>query len=104
MFGDWDFNNERLNSQRANYKKFDRELTKNKNEEVVVIEMGAGLAVPTIRSISENFLSDFSKAFLIRINKRDTKCLGGVEGKNYIALEYGSLEALEEIDKEINKI
>jgi len=115
MFNDWDFNSERVNWQNDNYSKFksslvgfkeDKSYKMNKKideNEVVIIELGAGLAIPSIRIISENYIKN-TNYFLIRINTNDSQCNIGEENINYISLEYKSIEALQIIKNELNKI
>ena len=98
MFDDWTFNFNRVNSQRTSYYKFMNQCSE--SDRSVIIELGAGLAVPNIRIISESLLRNTNN-FLIRINVKDSQCNIGNEGDNYISLEYSALEALQLLDKEI---
>lgn len=59
MFGDWDWIEHRSNSQEAAFRDWLRTHTKKR----VVIEIGAGTAIPTVRRFSEQ-----QEAFLIRVN------------------------------------
>ena len=58
---------------------------------MVVIEMGAGTAIPTVRDCSENF--QYQGATLVRINPRESD---GPDGT--LSLPLGAREALERID------
>lgn len=56
MFGDWDWLTDRVEVQDRNYHNF---LSKIKEDDkIVVIEIGAGFGVPTIRQISESVLEN----------------------------------------------
>ncbi len=67
MFGDFSFKDERVNSQKERFLHF---LGKIKTNELAIIEIGAGKAVPTIRNLSEALAREY-QAKLIRINPRD---------------------------------
>ena len=69
MFYDHEFNHKRAWAQR---KKYDAWLSHNMNSRIVIIEIGAGLAVPTIRIFGERMAKRFKRAHLIRINPVDT--------------------------------
>ncbi|EIJ70491.1 SIR2 family NAD-dependent protein deacylase [Pasteurella bettyae] len=64
----------------------------------VVIEIGAGKAIPTVRNFSERTAKQ-KKGGLIRINPIDA----GVPKMHFLSLEMGGLEALRAIDKLLNK-
>ena len=69
MFGDGSWNDARTNAQERRYNRW---LNEHKNSRLVVIEMGAGTAIPTVRNHGE-FLASRLKACLIRINPRETE-------------------------------
>ena len=70
MFGDWLlWNDKRYNQQKALYNKW---LKKNKKAHIVIIEIGAGTTIPTIRYESERVVKQFINAYLIRINPHDS--------------------------------
>ena len=84
MFDDWNWERNRSNIQKQKYQKF---LHKNSKKYIVIIEIGAGTAIPTVRIEGER-LAEFN-SLLIRINPRDYKIdpnlgfsipLGGLEG------------------------
>lgn len=83
MFSDFDWVQERYTIQSNRYKKW---LEQAGN--VVVIELGAGLAIPSVRNEAER-----AGAPVIRINPRDSN-LYGVEG---VSLAMGARQALEQI-------
>ena len=59
---------------------------------LVVVECGAGSAIPTVRWFGER-LARRGAAFLVRINPREPD-LGGVPDENAVALAMGALAAL----------
>lgn len=67
-------------------------------DEVVVVEMGAGTALPTIRRIGEHVASRHG-ARLVRINPREAQGPPGT-----IVPAAGALEALEAIDDALASI
>ena len=88
MFSDgrWLWN--RSNEQEARYKAW---LASLENANLLVIEMGAGSTIPTVRHESEELQR--AGADLIRINVREAEAPRGA-----ISLEMGALEALKAID------
>ena len=85
MFGDFRFVEDRVQKQ---LKRFNDWLS-NINDKMVIIEIGAGKAVPTVRNMSERIKEIFG-ATLIRINPRES------EGAD-IPIALGAKEALEKI-------
>ena len=63
--------------------------------EMVIIEIGAGRAIPTVRNLGEELQR--SGAHLIRINPRESEGRAGT-----ISIATGALEALRSIEQEIN--
>ena len=61
---------------------------------LVVIEIGAGLAVPSVRHRSESLLDDFPNAQLLRINPREPQ---GPPGRT-VSIPEGAKSALMAID------
>ena len=93
MFGDWSWNDVRTNDQEERYYKWLQKLHTN-GKKLAIIEIGAGLAVPTVRMEGENIASQFrDKAKLIRINPRDFQ-LNGARG---YSIKLGGYEGLEKI-------
>jgi len=72
---------------------FVRDLSRTTSS-LVVIEIGAGLAVPTVRYTSESLVSGFVKGCLVRINPREPE-IDRTEG---ISLPAYGLECLKAID------
>jgi len=94
MFGDYGFVTTRLNQQENNLDKFLDKIPLTAN--VVVIEIGAGKAIPTVRQFSESILAKHPNAHLLRINPRDSDGPDhwGIEKERVVSIPHGSLEAL----------
>ena len=90
MFNDLNWNTIREQAQRANLEKF---LNSIKSSKLVVIEIGAGKAVPTIRYISEDLSKEYN-ATLVRVNPRDYDVPKGA-----ISIQEGAKSAIENIEK-----
>jgi NAD-dependent SIR2 family protein deacetylase len=85
MFGDWEWDMSRYDAQAARYTVWLRQVEK---QRVVAIELGAGLAIPTVRCECEQ-----RAKVLIRINPREADTSG-----DGISLPQTALEALTQID------
>ena len=92
MFSDLHWISGRTDLQESRFNDF---LTKMKGEKVVVVEIGAGMAVPTIRMLGEQ-LKWTMDATLVRINPRE--CEGGD-----IEIPLSGLECLRQIDDYIQQ-
>ena len=90
MFGDYFWIADRSNEQDEQFQGF---LNRHQRSRLVVIELGAGTAVPTIRYISEQVSNRIRDALVIRINLRESMI-----SKPNIALPMGALEALQKIE------
>lgn len=88
MFGDWGWISDRSSRQSLRLEDWFKVIPEGK---LVVIEMGAGLAVPTVRYKSEA-AAGRNKGVLIRINPRDMQVPG-----NNISIQAGALEGLSNI-------
>jgi NAD-dependent SIR2 family protein deacetylase len=88
MFGDYSW---LANRTRGQEMRFDSFLAEYLNQPVVVIEMGAGTAIPTIRFLSER-IGQRPGASVIRINPREAHISGG-----HVSLPCGALEGLQGI-------
>lgn len=86
MFGDYSWLSDRTRGQEM---RFDSFLAQHQHDTLVVIEMGAGTAIPTIRSMSERIGHRFD-ATVVRINPREAHISGG-----HLSLPCGALEGLE---------
>lgn len=90
MFGDYSWLPRRTRGQE---RQFDEFLTDHRGEKLVVIEMGAGTAIPTIRYMGER-LAQYQQAALIRINPREAQVPEG-----QISIAAGALDGLAGIDR-----
>lgn len=86
MFGDWDWNEKRALKQEARFNKWKKQTNSQKR---VVIEVGAGVAIPTVRLQGEQLAKRYANTKLIRINPLDNELreylgesvsLGGLAG------------------------
>lgn len=93
MFGDYGWDPSRAEKQEQNLEAWFETLD---SPRIVVIELGAGLAVATVRRFSEGIVSALG-ASLIRINVRDPEVPPG-----QIGLAMGALEALRSLDYRLN--
>jgi len=90
MFGDYSWLSDRTREQE---RAFDEFLVDHRAERMVVLEMGAGTSIPTIRYMGERMAAS-GRATLIRINPREAQVppgqiaisAGAVEGLRLIAL------------------
>lgn len=89
MFGDWSWLSERTATQERNFDEF---ITDNCGSRMVVVEMGAGTAIPTIRHTSER-LGSRTGAKVIRINPRE-----GQIAAPHISIPCAALEGLSGIE------
>lgn len=89
MFGDFSWLSDRTRRQEHN---FDQFITDSRGSSMVVIEMGAGTAIPTIRMTSERFGCGHG-ATVIRINPRESQI-----GPPHLSFPCGALEGLRGIE------
>lgn len=87
MFGDWQWVNWRTEFQRARFHEWRETVYR-----PVVIEIGAGMAIPTVREFGERL-----NVPLIRINPTDAQ----VNRLGDVALQMGALEAITAISKSL---
>lgn len=90
MFGDWAWLPDRTRIQEH---RLDTFLADNTDKRIVVIEMGAGNAIPTIRATSERIGWNHENATVIRINPREPDIKAP-----HISMPCGALEGLRQID------
>ncbi len=90
MFGDWSWLPDRTQDQEG---RFDSFLEMMGEEPAVVIEIGAGTAIPTIRSLSERMGRRYPGVTVIRINPREPDI-----DPPHLSLRCGALEGLKGID------
>jgi len=91
MFGDWGWNGSRSDAQNKKYHNFIADVYKH-NYKLVVIEIGAGTHIPTIREESEYIAKDMN-AFVVRINPRDYD----IDEKLGIGITLGGLAGLKRV-------
>lgn len=89
MFGDWGWDEGRQSQQGRRLRAWRREL---EGKRIVVVELGAGGAIPTVRSFCQRS-AQAPGCTLIRINPREASVPSG-----QIGLALGAKEALERID------
>jgi NAD-dependent SIR2 family protein deacetylase len=92
MFGDFSWLPDRTRRQE---REFDEFLTDHAGARLVIIELGAGTAIPTIRHMGER-LAGRNKSVLIRINPREAQVPPG-----QISIATGALEGLEGIERRL---
>jgi NAD-dependent SIR2 family protein deacetylase len=85
MFGDYGWIEERTRLQRERFNHF---VSRQNGTRIVVVELGAGTAIPTVRAASER-IGAFAKARVIRINPREPQI-----SPPHISLPCGALEGL----------
>ena len=90
MFGDYNWISERTDIQSNRLQNWLDDVSHN-NYKLVILEFGAGLAVPTIRFFGENIASRY-EATLIRVNPRDSEVPYG-----HISLSMGAEEAIKKL-------
>jgi hypothetical protein len=90
MFGDYTWNENRTACQEENFSDF---LRAHNRERLVVIEIGAGTAIPTIRNLSERLGKSYN-ATVIRLNPREPFI-----SDPHISLACRALEGLSGIDE-----
>jgi NAD-dependent SIR2 family protein deacetylase len=89
MFGDFSWLSDRTDRQEIGFEMF---LEENKGRETVVVEMGAGTAIPTIRNLSER-LGRRRGVTVVRINPRESWI-----DAPHLSIPGGSLAALQSIE------
>ena len=89
MFGDYGWVADRTYDQQRRFEAFAEEAV---GEDTVVIELGAGTSIPTIRRTSE--LLGARGARVVRINPREPQI-----GPGHVSMAVGALEGLTAIDR-----
>jgi NAD-dependent SIR2 family protein deacetylase len=95
MFGDWDWDDTRTNAQHSRLDAWLRSLG---SARFVLVECGAGTAIPTVRRFNDS-LAATGKASLLRINVREPSVPPGQLG-----IAAGALEALRAIDAQLARV
>lgn len=96
MFGDWDWRGERRDEQIGRQEVWFEKVARARAN-VVVIEIGAGTAVPSVRNFSQRISAKYG-ARLIRINPSQPE----VSDRRDVAIAAGSLVALQAIDERLS--
>lgn len=94
MFNDWNWIPHRTSGQEN---RFDTWFDGVRDSRLVVVELGAGSAVPTVRMTSERAVTHH-QGTLVRINPREPQVPHG-----QIGIEGGAFETLEAIDRQMEK-
>jgi len=92
MFGDFGWDSARTDAQEARFEGFLRGL-RARGSKLVVVECGAGSAVPTVRMTSERLARSLG-AKLVRINLREPEVPAG-----HVEIASGALDALTRIER-----
>ncbi len=92
MFGDYSWISDRTRTQEEHFQQF---ISTYRGAPLVIIEMGAGTAIPTIRHTSEQ-LGRNGQATVIRINPREYSI-----SPPHISLPTGALEGLQGIELQL---
>jgi NAD-dependent SIR2 family protein deacetylase len=90
MFGDWSWISSRTGNQEKQLELWVQSLKQNQWK-LVIIEMGAGTAIPTVRHLSESMANQLSGK-LIRINPQDPEV-----PRDQISIAANALEAITQI-------
>ena len=92
MFGDWGWNYSRNKKQESKYENWKKSV-KARNQKLVIIEIGAGLDIPTIRLHNEALVKQYLNTQIIRINPRDFE----LDKKYGLSIPLGCLDGLKQI-------
>jgi NAD-dependent SIR2 family protein deacetylase len=90
MFGDGGWDEARAEEQEQ---RLARWLAEARGARLVVIECGAGTAIPSVRSFGERLVGNFPGALLVRINPREPQVPQG-----HVGVASGALAALQAIE------
>jgi len=90
MFGDGGWDDARAEEQEQ---RLARWLAEARGARLVVIECGAGTAIPSVRSFGERLAGNFPGALLVRINPREPEVPPG-----HVGVASGALAALQTIE------
>jgi NAD-dependent SIR2 family protein deacetylase len=97
MFDDYAWDSARYDEQRERLGAWLADVRANPSSRVVVVECGAGTAIPTVREKSER-IAHLTGGALVRINVREHQV-----PKGHMAVSMGALSALETIDAALAK-
>lgn len=99
MFGDWGWDESRSHEQQGRMNAWFRGVTGGK---LVVIECGAGTAIPTVRNFSERAAGAAVVGLLVRINVREAHAGRRLDPARVVSLPLGARDALARIDAAID--
>ena len=99
MFEDWGILTTLIDKQEQ---KFEAWKTKNKNLKIIAIEIGAGIAIRTVRDESERVSREFS-CTLIRINPENPEISNAAPDVEHISIT-DAKNALQKIDEAVKKL
>ena len=91
MFGDWGWSSDRTSGQESRLRSWLGRL-QDEQARLVIVEIGAGQSVPTIRMSSERY-ADLHSAVLVRINPRDHH----VPNQKHVSLAADGLDGIRAI-------
>ena len=91
MFSDFAWNSTRTYAQRQRFEKW---IDKLNNKKLLIIELGAGTNIPTVRLTCEEVYQSTGNQF-IRVNPRESKC----ELQNTLSLPMGAKDAIKVISQ-----
>jgi len=97
MFGDFGWDSSRTDQQRQRLRSWLSHATE-PHGRLAIIELGAGRAIPTVRSFSEH-LAQSHNVTLVRINPREPEIPSNHQGR-HLSLALGARAALEAIDRQ----
>jgi len=89
MFNDWDWNSKRVQKQTDRFNKWIKTIKK-QGTKLVIIEIGAGVTLPTIRIKGNQLAQTIKFANLIRINPQDDS----INESLGVSLKCGGLDGL----------
>ena len=92
MFGDWDWNGDRSHKQEHNYYNWIKSV-RSTDKKMVIIEIGAGTAIPTIRKEGNHLARISDNIKLVRINPKEYE----VDLKVGVGIPFGGLEGITKI-------
>ena len=101
MFGDYKWIADKADAQKRALYAFTEGVRSVDGEPFVVVEIGSGLAVPTVRYMSESLVTG-NRGILIRINPVDSVIPEGI--KEHVSIPLGGLEALQRIDQVLKQL
>lgn len=90
MFGDWMWNGSRSSIQEEYYMNWRKQ---NSNKKIVVIEIGAGKVIPTVRHEGEQLAKHYDHTTLIRINPREYT----IDSQIGLSIASGGLEGIKKL-------